>query len=123
MTFLVWLLSLLAGITAVAIGAGQAAARGQRPWVPLAVTWLGLAVSLHLVQLDSLSHFASTALTLLAPLAVAALVSETEVQRGCSVWRAGGLAVPLGLIVAAAALFLLPVLTRLAAHLATATGL
>jgi hypothetical protein len=97
---LVYSFALLPGLGAVAIGAGQAAAQGRRPWVPLAVVWLAVAGAQYFALLKPPAHPAPAVLALLAPLGVAALAVEMEVQRGCSLWRAGSVGVLLGLSVA-----------------------
>jgi hypothetical protein len=93
MSFFFWSASLLLGICAVAVAAGKAALRGQRPWVSLAIIWLGVALPQDALARQAPWHSLASALVLLAPLGVAALAAELEVQRGCSVWRAGSLGV------------------------------
>lgn len=123
MSFFFWLVSLLVGICAVAVAAGRAASRGQRPWVPLAIIWLGVALPQYAVAHGAPWHSAASALVLLAPLGVAALAAESEVLRGCSVWRAGSLAVVIGSVVAAATPFLASYIMQVVWSAATATGL
>jgi hypothetical protein len=96
----------LAGLVDVAVGAGRAATRGTRPWIPLAASWLGVALTQYLANPAARIRPAA-ALALLAPLGVAALAAEAEVRRGCSLWWAGSLAVILGAAVTAATPFLI----------------
>jgi hypothetical protein len=107
-----WALLVLAGLVDVAVGAGRAATRGTRPWLPLAVSWLGVTLT-QCVANPAASIRPAAALALLAPLGVAALTAEAEVRRGCSLWWAGGLAVILGAAVAAATPFLIAALSMI----------
>jgi hypothetical protein len=110
--FLLWALFVLAGLVDVAVGAGRAATRGTRPWLPLAVGWLGVTLS-QCLAIPAATIRPAVALALLAPLGVAALAAEAEVQRGCSLRWAAGLAVILGAAVAAATPFLIAGLSML----------
>ena len=81
--FLLWALFFLAGLVDVAVGAGRAATRGTRPWLPLAVGWLGVTLS-QCLAIRAATIRPAVALALLAPLGVAALAAEAEMRRGCS---------------------------------------
>jgi hypothetical protein len=104
-------LTLVLGVTAVA--AGRAAARGRQPWLPLAVVWLGVALLHYVVRPELTGRTAASALAALAPLGVTALATDLEVRRGCSLRRAGSVAILLGLIVAAVTPFFVLSLSRL----------
>lgn len=98
------------GVAAVA--AGQAAARGRQPWLPLVVVWLGIALPQYLLRSELTGRFVVAALSLLAPLGVTVLATEFEVRRGCSLQRAGSVAVILGVTVAAATPLLVSYISR-----------
>jgi hypothetical protein len=121
LNILIWSLALLPGLIAVAVVAGRAAARGQRPWLPLTGIWLAVALGQYFAVLKRPAHPVAPALVLLAPLGVAALVVELEVQRGCSVRRAASVAVLLGVAVAVVTPFLLGYVSRVVACVATGT--
>ena len=103
--------ALALGVTAVAVG--RWAARGRRPWLPLLLVWLGLASPFYVARPELTLPSVGSALMLLAPLGVTALATSLEVGRGCSLRRAGSVAVILGLLVAAAAPFLISSSMRL----------
>ena len=111
-SFFLWTLLVFAGLVDTAVGAGRAAARGNRPWLPLAASWLGVTLTQYAAN-PAATIWPDVNLALLAPLGVAALAAEAEVRRGCSLWRAGSLAVVLGAAVAAVTPFLIALLSMI----------
>ena len=106
-------LALVLALGVAAVVTGRAAVRGRQPWLPLVVVWLGVALPQYVVRPELTTDSVVTALMLLAPLGVTALATDLEVRRGCSLRRAGSLAVLLGMTVAAATPFLVLSLSRL----------
>ncbi len=119
MTLLVLSIALVLALGATAVAVGRATRRGRRPWLPLAVVWLGIALPQYVVRPEITTRSVVAALVLLAPLGVTALATDAEVRRGCSLRRASSVAVLLGVIAGAATPFLLSYLSRL---LCTAAG-
>ena len=109
-SYFLYALLILAGLGAVAGAVCRAGARGHRPWLPLAIIWLAVAVTPYVIG-SARTIRPAEPLMLLAPLGVAALVADAEVRRGCSLWWAGSLAVVLGAAVAAVTPFLVAYLS------------
>ena len=104
MNSLLWRVTLLLGIAAVAAIAARAATRDRSIWLPVTAVWLGLALALYLATRPNQTlESALDALALLLPVAVTALVARAEAQRGRTLWRAGSIAFVLGACVAAVA--------------------
>ena len=98
----VWPIVLLIGLGALVVIAGRAATLGRGIWLPAGVVWLGLAASQYLaVRPQPPAQAALYAITLLLPVAVAALVVRAEVRRGHALWRAGSVAFMLSATVGA----------------------
>ena len=110
---LILALIILVVLGVAAVVAGRAAARGRNPWIALTLAWLAATLPAFVVRSEFTSRSALSALSLLAPLGVTILATHMEVRRGCSLRRAGSVAVLLGLTVAAAT----PFLTAQMAHL------
>jgi hypothetical protein len=106
-------LTLVVVLSVAAVAAGQAAARGRQPWIPLTVVWLATGLPQYLVRPELTGPSVVAAVWLLAPLGVTVLATDLEVRRGCSLRRAGGVAVLLGASVAAATPFLISHISRL----------
>ena len=122
MQLLVWSLALVPALTAVAVAAGHAASRGQRPWLPLAGIWVAVVLAQYLARVGPRSFPLGAAVFVLAPLGVVALAVEMEVKRGCSLWQAGSVAVALGIAAAVTLPFLLWYLPPMVAWVARAIG-
>ena len=112
-SLIVLLLALVLALGATAVAVGRATPRGRRPWLPLAVGWLGVALPQYVVRPEITIRSVAATLLLLAPLGVTALAADAEVRRGCSLWRASSVAVLLGVTVGVATPFLLSYLLRL----------
>ncbi len=113
MTYLVLVLALVLILGATAFAVGRAALGGRRPWLPLAVVWLCVSLPQYVVHSEITTRSVAAGLLLLAPLGVTALAVDAEVRRGCSLRRAGSVAVLLGVTAGVATPFILSGLLRL----------
>ena len=101
---LLWRVTLLLGIAAVAAIASRAATRDRGIWLPAAGVWIGLTLARYLaIRPDQTLETALEALALLLSVAVTALVARAERRRERTTWRAGSVAFVLGACVAAVA--------------------
>ena len=101
---MLWRLTLLLGVAAVAAIASRAATRDRGIWLPAASIWLALALAQYVaIRSDQPLESALEAFALLLPVAVTALVARVEARRGRTLWRAASVAFVLGACVAAVA--------------------
>jgi hypothetical protein len=110
---LVLALAVVLAIGVTAVAAGRAAARGRRPWLPLAAVWVAVALPPYAIHPEFTARSLVSVVLPLVPLGVTALASEMEVRRGCSLRRAGSVAVGLGVVVAVVTPFLVLSFSRL----------